>query len=457
MDIRRLLTSVFGMGWMPKAPGTWGSLPIVIIFALVCHLAGTVSSVLITMGAIVLISSLICVQFSPSVIRQTGLQDPHEIVIDEAAGQAITFIAAVFINISSFDNAHIFITAIFGFLLFRLFDIAKPWPIRRLEKYPEGWGILLDDLLAGVFACIALVLCTRFGVIDYMSRIFFPSEGTPLGIFHSIILGMIQGATEFLPVSSSGHLVLFENIFQFNPDTPEMLFFDLCIHVGTVASIFIVFAKSIQSFVKNLLKSRNYGKNFIEIYKKSPSVHILVLAILVTGITGVLGIIFKDSLESARGNLKFIAFMWLITGTLLLSTGLRKKSRMGIRKFGIIAAIIVALAQSFAILPGISRSGATICAAILVGLHRRWAVEFSFFIAIPAILGAASVDLIKNYSIIKASNLPMTSVAAGVIAAAIIGVFALKLLIKTSRSTKLKYFAYYCYALACIVLIFTLK
>ena len=142
---------------MPKAPGTWGSLPIVIIFALVCHLAGTTCSVLIAMGAIALISSFICVQFSPSVIKQTGLQDPGEIVIDEAAGQAVTFLAAVFVNLPDFDNAHIFMTAILGFLLFRLFDIAKPWPIRRLEKYPEGWGILLDDLLAGVFAAIALV------------------------------------------------------------------------------------------------------------------------------------------------------------------------------------------------------------------------------------------------------------------------------------------------------------
>lgn len=456
MDIKRLLTSVFGLGWLPKAPGTWGSIPSVIIFALACHYAGTSTSVLIAMGVTILFSSIVCVQCSPSVIRWTGKKDPGEIVADETAGQAVTFLAAAFFSIKTFDNAHIFITAILGFLLFRVFDIAKPWPIRKLEKFPDGWGILLDDLLAGVFAGIVLFFC-KYKFIDFMSGFLFPSEGTPLGIFHAIILGVIQGITEFLPVSSSGHLVLFENIFQLDPKMPEMLMFDLCVHVGTMAAIFIVFRKSMMNFVKNLRASKKYGKNKVEIYKKSPSVHILVLAILVTGITGVIGVLLKKLFEDARGSLTVVAMMWFITGTLLIITDLHKKNRKGLRQFGILAAIVVALAQSVAIMPGISRSGATICAAILVGLHRRWAVEFSFLIAIPAILGAAAIDLIKDYSVITASTMPIFSVLVGVIAAAITGVFALKLLVKTSRSTKLKYFAYYCYALAFIVLLFNLK
>ncbi len=457
MDIKRLLTSVFGLGFLPKAPGTWGSLPSVIIFALVCHYAGTSLSIVIAMGITILISSIVCVQCSPSVIKWTGKKDPGEIVVDETAGQAVTFLAAAFFNFETFDNAHIFITALLGFLLFRFFDISKPWPVRKLEKFPAGWGILLDDLLAGVFAGIVLLLCYQFGVIDYLSEKLFPSEGAPLGILHGIVLGIVQGVTEFLPVSSSGHLVLFEKIFNFNPETPQMLLFDLCVHVGTLAAIFIVFRKSISNFVKNLFASRKYGKNIIEIYKRSPSVHILVLAILVTGITGVIGILLKKYFESAMGNLNVVALMWLITGTLLLVTDMRRKSRIGLRQFGILAAIIVALAQSAAIMPGISRSGSTICAAILVGLHRRWAVEFSFLIAIPAILGAAAIQLIHDFSTISSGSLPIVSVVTGSIAAAITGVFALKLLIKTSRSTKLKYFAYYCYALACIVLIFSLK
>jgi undecaprenyl-diphosphatase len=358
--------------------------------------------------------------------------------------------------VETFDNAHIFITAILGFLLFRIFDIAKPWPVRKLEKFPDGWGILFDDLLAGVLAGVVLFFC-KYKVIDFMSGILFPSEGTPLGVFHAVMLGIIQGATEFLPVSSSGHLVLFENIFQFDPEASEMLMFDLCVHVGTLAAIFIVFRESMFNFVKNLLASKKYGKTPIEIYKRSPSVHILVLAILVTGITGVVGVLLMKLFEEARGSLTVVAMMWFITGTLLIITDLHRKNRKGLRQFGILAAIVVALAQSAAIMPGISRSGATICAAILVGLHRKWAVEFSFLIAIPAILGAALITLIKDYSEIQASTLSLYSVLAGIIAAAVVGVFALKLLIKASRGTKLKYFAYYCYALAFIVLIFNLK
>ena len=99
MDFKRLLTSVFGLGWLPKAPGTWGSIPAVILFALVCSHVGTSISILIAMGATVLLGSFVCVKFSPSVIRQTGLKDPGEIVADETAGQAITFLAAFTVTV----------------------------------------------------------------------------------------------------------------------------------------------------------------------------------------------------------------------------------------------------------------------------------------------------------------------------------------------------------------------
>lgn len=452
-NIERLLTSSFGLGWLPKAPGTWGSLPSLVIFALVCHYAGSSALISISMAALIIAGSFICVKFSPATMKLTGKNDPREIVADETAGQAVTFLAAAFFNFDKLDNAQIFTTALLGFLLFRFFDILKPWPISKMEKYPLGWGILLDDLLAGVFGGIFLLLFYKFGIINYWSILLFGQDGS-LGIFEAIVLGIVQGATEFLPVSSSGHLVLFENIFKFDPETPEMILFDLCIHTGTVVSIFIVFRKSIRDFVKNMLASRKYGKSPVEIYKRSPSVHIFTLAILVTGITGVIGIVLKKTFESAFGNLKLVALMWLVTGTLLLIADFHKKNRMGLRKFGIREAIIIALAQSVAILPGISRSGATICSGILVGLRRRWAVEFSFLIAIPAILGATAVKLIDDFAQISEGNLSIAAVISGTIMAAITGVFALKLLIKTVRSTNLKYFAYYCYVLACIVLIF---
>ena len=453
--MKRLLTSSFGLGWLPVAPGTWGSLPPVVIFALACHFDAAPIVTAIIMAAIVLAASVVCVKLAPAAIKETGKNDPGEVVVDEVAGQAVTFLAVIFFNVENLSTGEICTAAMLGFLLFRIFDISKPWPIRKLEKFPEGWGILADDLLAGVFAGIALFLCYKFGLINYIGEIIY-SEDSSLDIFHAVVLGIIQGATEFLPVSSSGHLVLFENIFKFDPETPEMLMFDLALHVATLVAIFIFFRKSISDFVRNLLVSGKYGKNAVEIYKKSPSVHILVLAILVTGITGVIGIFFKKYFESARGNLKIVALMWIITGTLLLITDWKKKTRLGLRQFGFLAAIIIALAQSAAIMPGISRSGSTICAAILIGLHRRWAVEFSFLIAIPAILGAATVQLIENFAEISSGSLEAGSVIAGSIAAAITGILALKLLIKTSRQANLKYFAFYCFALGCFVFIYLL-
>jgi undecaprenyl-diphosphatase len=455
--MKRLLASCFGLGRLPLAPGTWGSLPTAIIFGLMWHFHASGISISIAMAALALAGSIVCVRFAPVVIRATGKGDPGEVVADELAGQAVTFLFIPFLTLETFSTGQIWVTTVAGFLLFRLFDIAKPWPIRRLEKLPEGWGVLADDLLAGVYAGIVLLLCYKIGLIRYISGLFVCSEGSSLGVLHAVILGIVQGVTEFLPVSSSGHLVLFENLFNFDPETPEMLLFDLAVHVGTVAAIFIVFRKSIAAFVRNLLVCGKYGKSPVEIYKKSPSVHVLVLAILATSVTGTCGLLGEKYFTAARGRLLIVASMWIVTGTLLLITDLRKKSRLGLRQFGIWAAIVVGLAQAAAIMPGISRSGATICAAILLGLRRRWAVEFSFLIAIPAILGATVVQSVKDFAQISSGSLPIGSVVIGSVAAALTGILALKLLIKTSRTANLKYFAFYCYFLACFVLVYRLR
>ncbi len=454
--MRRLLTSCFGLGRLPLAPGTWGSLPPTAVFALMLHFEAPAVLISIVMAALALAGSVICVKFAPAAIAATGKADPREVVADEFAGQALTFLAISFLTTAAISTRQICVITVLGFLLFRLFDIVKPWPIRKLEKLPNGWGILADDLLAGVYASIALLFCLRIGLVERLSES-FSFDASSLNIFSAAILGAVQGLTEFLPVSSSGHLVLFENLFGFNPESPEMLLFDLAIHVGTVAAIFIVFRKSIAAFLRNLMASGKYGTSAIDIYKKSPSVHLLVLAVFATVVTGVLGLLFKKYFASARGSLAIVAWMWVITGTLLLITDWRKKTRLGLRQFAIWQAIVVGLAQAAAIMPGISRSGATICAAILIGLHRRWAVEFSFLIAIPAILGATAIQLVKDFAEISSGSLPLNSVVTGSVVAALVGILALKLLIKTSRTAKLRFFAFYCYILACFVLVYLLK
>lgn len=160
--MKRLLTSCFGLGFGPVAPGTWGSLPPAVVFALMCHFNATAFVISAVMVLLVMAGSVVCVKFTPSIIVATGKKDPGEIVADEFAGQALTFSLAIpFLSADSIDGSGLWAATLLGFFLFRLFDVLKPWPIRKLEQLPEGWGVLLDDLLAAVYAAIALVACYR--------------------------------------------------------------------------------------------------------------------------------------------------------------------------------------------------------------------------------------------------------------------------------------------------------
>ena len=154
--LKRLLTSCLGLGWLPIAPGTWGSLPVAAAFGLLMQFGAPQMVTFMVMSGFVVAGSIICVLCAPAVVKAVGKDDPGEVVADELAGQAVTFLylsLSVAGNISAVES---WTLAIAGFLLFRLFDIIKPWPIRKLEKLAGGWGILADDLLAGVFAAVVL-------------------------------------------------------------------------------------------------------------------------------------------------------------------------------------------------------------------------------------------------------------------------------------------------------------
>ena len=154
MLMKRLFTSCFGLGRLPIAPGTWGSLPPVILFVLMYHFEFSFPAISIIMTVLALIGSVICIKFAPAIIAATNKTDPSEIVVDEFSGQAVTFL---FIATAPIKN--IWVAGLLGFFLFRFFDILKPWPICKLEKLSKGWGILADDLLAGVFAGIVSLVC----------------------------------------------------------------------------------------------------------------------------------------------------------------------------------------------------------------------------------------------------------------------------------------------------------
>ena len=156
---KRLFTSYFGLGYLPIAPGTWGSLPPAILFAVLCFFPLPRIVVLILMFLIAVDASTACVLFSSDAIEATGKKDPPEVVVDEVAGQTLTLLPFSLYDISGNE---IIIVTLAGFILFRLFDIIKPWPCRKLEKLPAGWGILADDLMAGFYAAIVLMICLKF-------------------------------------------------------------------------------------------------------------------------------------------------------------------------------------------------------------------------------------------------------------------------------------------------------
>jgi phosphatidylglycerophosphatase A len=154
--MRRLIVTCFGLGWLPIAPGTWGSLPPAIVFgALMC--SGLPHIITVIMMAVMMIAgSVSCVCCASSAVAAVGKKDPGEVVMDEFAGQALTFLAIPLLLPRHLSAGESFCFALLGFLLFRLLDIVKPGPIRKLESLPGGWGVLMDDLAAGVVSTIIL-------------------------------------------------------------------------------------------------------------------------------------------------------------------------------------------------------------------------------------------------------------------------------------------------------------
>jgi len=274
-----------------------------------------------------------------------------------------------------------------------------------------------------------------------------------MGYLQAILLGILQGLTEFLPVSSSGHLVILEHIFDLQPESREMILFDLMLHLGTVAAVLLFYRRSLTRYTGDL--SRNLLPALRDpagMFHRSASIRFSVLAAAAILITGLFYVLFGNAVETGFEKPSVVAICWLVTGTFLLLTDFRKHTRRGLRQFGLAAAIVVGLAQGVALFPGISRSGATICAALLLGLHRRWAGEFSFLIGVPAILGATCIHL-ADVVRLPLDGLAWGPILTGTIVSAVVGWFALALLIWFLRKARFRYFAFYCYLIGLITLI----
>jgi undecaprenyl-diphosphatase len=258
--------------------------------------------------------------------------------------------------------------------------------------------------------------------------------------FEALILGIVQGLTEFLPVSSSGHIEL--GTYLLNVQTEDNLLFSILVHGATALSTIVVFRKDILEIIRGVLK--------FQWNEETRFVFLIILSMIPVGIVGVF---FEEDVEQFfGGNIAFVALMLIVTGTLLLITWFTG-GRDG--KVTPVKAIIIGLAQAVAILPGISRSGATIATGLYLGVEKSQATRFSFLMVLPPILGAM---LLKIKDVAEApevaTSIPTLSLATGFIAAFISGLLACQWMIRIVRNGKLIYFAYYCYAVALITLLF---
>lgn len=274
-----------------------------------------------------------------------------------------------------------------------------------------------------------------------------------MGYIEAIILGLVQGLSEFLPISSSGHLALLENLFEIKEDS--VIFFAVLLHIGTLVSIFIVYHKDIYALIKELflLFKDIFTGQGLRIEERP--IRKLGIMIIVSSIpTAIMGLLFSDYIDRIFGSLTVISICWIITGFILLVSEKIKNNNKEIEGMKYRNAIFVGICQGFAIMPGISRSGSTIVGSLVTGLKREFAVEFAFLISIPAILGSAILEFPKA---IKAGIEPSTigPMIVGFLVAAISGYFAITTMIRIVSKHKMRYFSYYVWIIGLGTLIYS--
>ena len=256
----------------------------------------------------------------------------------------------------------------------------------------------------------------------------------------SLILGIIQGLTEFLPVSSSGHLELGKSILGDNSLPKESMIFTVVLHFATALSTIVVFIKDIIEIIKELLKFE-WNSNTQFIFK-------IIISMLPAAL---IGVFFETELESLfSNNIVLVGAMLIITGLLLL---LADRAQNTSKNVSFKNAFTVGVAQAVAILPGISRSGATISTAVLLGIDKTKAARFSFLMVIPLIFGKIFKDIFSGE--LSYENAQITSLSIGFIAAFVSGLLACTWMIRLVKNSQLKYFAYYCAVVGIIAILST--
>ena len=271
--------------------------------------------------------------------------------------------------------------------------------------------------------------------------------------FEAVILGLVQGLAEFLPISSSGHLALLQQWFGI--DENKVLLFAVLLHVGTLISVFIVYWKDIWELIVELcltIKDLLTGKGLR--LEERPVRKLGVMIIVATIPSAIIGILFNDLFDKLYTSVLPIGIGLIITGFLLVLAERTGNSNRGIDKMNFRNALFIGTVQGIAICPGISRSGSTLFGSLICNLDRKFAVKFVFLISIPSILGSA---IMETPEAIKAGfdMAQLGPVLVGMAVAAVSGLIAIKTMIKIVSDKKLSYFSYYVWALGAAVVIYS--
>ena len=268
-------------------------------------------------------------------------------------------------------------------------------------------------------------------------------------VFTSFLLGLIQGVAEFLPISSSGHLAIAQNLLNLQAEIPA--FFDVLLHLGTLLAVFVAYWQDIKDMVVEFFCGIGDLVHHSTPTPVPPARRLILLIILGTlPLFAVLPI--KDKVQGLSDNMIFIGAALIVTGFLLFASDMIRKGRKTERNATWLDVLIVGAGQAIATMPGISRSGMTISAGCFIGFERKFAVRFSFLLSIPAVLGANILSLKDAFEAgIVWSEVPVYLV--GVVTAAVVGYLCIRLLRMIADKGRFGAFAYYCWAVGLLTLV----
>lgn len=275
-----------------------------------------------------------------------------------------------------------------------------------------------------------------------------------MSLLSSILLGLVQGIAEFLPISSSGHLAIAEHLLNVSSATEIPDFFDVLLHLGTLVAVFVAYWSDIRDMIQELICGvRDLARRSTP--DPIPPARRLILLIIVGTLPLFLILPVKDLVEGLSDNMYFVAGALLVTGCLLFASDRVRHGRKTERSATLIDVLIVGVAQAIATCPGISRSGTTITAGCFVGFERKFAVRFSFLLSIPAILGANILSLKDAVEAgIDWPSVPVYLV--GVAVSAVVGYACIRLLKMIAAKGRFGWFAYYCWFAGAATLLLTI-